>query len=148
MILKWSFNAKGRKSRRRAKTPQRPRQNNVGVMYGLLTFVTNLIMDFITDFYLVKVSNKVYNKVGNKSQYPIHDSSIRGNSKNEGHEENWAHAENSPMVGNPDDEQSKPSLVRSVRIIPYTLLSHSVEISVFFCHSNFTWNHDCRMHRM
>ena len=57
-------------------------------MYGLLTFVTDFIMDFITDFYLVKVSNKVYNKVGNKSQYPIHDSSIRGNSKNEGHEEN------------------------------------------------------------
>ena len=28
-------------------------------MYGLLTFVTNFIIDFITDFYLVKDSLKV-----------------------------------------------------------------------------------------
>ena len=34
-------------------------------------------MDFITDFYLVKVSYKRNNKVGNKSQYPIHVSSIK-----------------------------------------------------------------------
>ena len=43
---------------------------NAGVMYGLLTFVTELIMDFITVFYLVKVCYKLHNKVGNKSQYP------------------------------------------------------------------------------
>ena len=49
---------------------------NAGVMYGLLTFVTDFIIDFITDFYQTKVSYKVHNKFGNQSPLSIHDSSI------------------------------------------------------------------------
>ena len=49
---------------------------NAGVMYGLLTFNTEFIMDFITDFYLIKVSYKVHNKVEYWSPLSIHDSSM------------------------------------------------------------------------
>ena len=45
-------------------------------MYGKKTLITDFIVEFITDFYLVKVSNKVHNKVCNESQLPIYDSSI------------------------------------------------------------------------
>ena len=46
-------------------------------MYGYQTLITNFIMDFVTVFYLVKVSFKVHNKVCNESQLSIHDSSIK-----------------------------------------------------------------------
>ena len=39
-------------------------------MYGKKTLITDFIVEFITDFYLVKVSNKVHNKVCNESQLP------------------------------------------------------------------------------
>ena len=46
-------------------------------MYGKTTFVTNFIIDFITDLYCTKVSYKGHNTVSNECWLNINDSSIK-----------------------------------------------------------------------
>ena len=64
-LLQSLVNASGELQTRIGKGMYINKESNAGVMYGLLTFITDFIMDFITDFYLVKVSYKVHNKVSN-----------------------------------------------------------------------------------